>query len=97
MGGGVRRSSPYWQCIYTLGLLRRFPVPDWSVYDYRVARLLLQGGMAQSKSPPSCDRAAQAFRGGTMLGLLRRTVQAAAASLTCRPAFSRAPMVLERG
>lgn len=94
----VRPWPPYWQCIDALGLLRRFPVPDWSIYDYRVARLLLQGGCSAEQVAAILRQSSPSFpRRHNPDDYLRRTVQAAAASLACRPAFSRAPTVLERG
>lgn len=91
--------SLYWQCLDALGLLRRFPVPDWSIADYRVARLLLQGGCGEKQVAAILRQSSPGFprRHAHPDDYLRRTVQAAAASLACRPTFSRAPMVLERG
>ena len=98
IGGGVRPSPPYWQCLDALELLRRFPVPDWSIADYRVARLLLQGGCGAEQVAAILRQSSPGFpRRHHPDDYLRRTVQAAAASLACRPDFSRAPMVLERG
>jgi hypothetical protein len=99
-GGMEARPSPlYRQCLDALGLLRRFPVPDWSIADYRVARLLLQGGCGAEQVAAILRQGSPGFprRHSRPDDYLRRTVQAAAASLACRPAFSRAPMVLERG
>jgi hypothetical protein len=83
------RPSPYWQCIYALGLLRRFPVPDWSIADYRVARWLLQGGCGAEQVAAILRQSSPGFprRHAHPDDYLRRTVQAAAASLSCRPAF----------
>jgi hypothetical protein len=94
----MRPSPPYWQCLDALGLLRRFPVPDWSIADYRVARLLLQGGCGAEQVAAILRQSSPGFprRHAHPDDYLRRTVQAAAASLTCRPDFSRAAM-LERG
>ena len=100
IGDVETRPSPlYWQCLYALGLLRRFPVPDWSIADYRVARLLLQGGCGAEQVAAILRQSSPGFprRHAHPDNYLRRTVQAAAASLACRPDFSRAPMVLERG
>ena len=98
MGGGTRPSTLYWQCLDALGLLRRFPVPDWSIADYRVARLLLQGGCGAEQVATILRQSSPGFprRHAHPDDYLRRTVQAAIASLACRPAFSRAPMVLQR-
>ena len=97
-GVAVRSAPPYWQCIYSLGLLRRFPVPDWSIYDYRVARLLLQRGCSAEQVAVILRQSSPSFpRRHNPDDYLRRTVQAAAASLACRPAFSRAPTVCEPG
>jgi hypothetical protein len=89
IGGGVRPSPPYWQCLYALGLLRRFPVPDWSIADYRVARLLLQGGCGAEQVAAILRQSSPGFprRHANPDDYLRRTVQAAAASLACRPRF----------
>jgi hypothetical protein len=100
IGGVETRPSPlYWQCLDALGLLRRFPVPDWSIADYRVARLLLQGGCGAEQVAVILRQGSPGFprRHTHPDDYLRRTVQAAAAGLACRPDFSRAPMVLERG
>ena len=100
IGDVETRPSPlYWQCLYALGLLRRFPVLDWSIADYRVARLLLQGGCGAEQVAAILRQSSPGFprRHAHPDDYLRRTVQAAAASLACRPDFSRAPMVLERG
>ena len=98
IGSSVRPSTRYWQCLDALGLLRRFPVPDWSIADYRVARLLLQGGCGAEQVAAILRQSSPGFprRHSHPDDYLRRTVQAAAASLTCRPDFSRAAM-LERG
>jgi hypothetical protein len=99
IGGVEARPSPlYRQCLDALGLLRRFPVPDWSIADYRVARLLLQGGCGAEQVAAILRQGSPGFprRHAHPDDYLRRTVQAAAASLTCRPDFSRAAM-LERG
>jgi hypothetical protein len=95
----ARPSTLYRQCLDALGLLRRFPVPDWSIADYRVARLLLQEGRGAEQVAAILRQGSPGFprRHGQPDDYLRRTVQSAAASLACRPAFSRAPMVLERG
>jgi hypothetical protein len=100
IGGVETRPSPlYRQCLDALGLLRRFPVPDWSIADYRVARLLLQRGCGAEQVAAILRQGSPGFprRHAQPDDYLRRTVQAAAASLACRPDFSRAPMVLERG
>lgn len=99
IGGGVGPSPLYRQCLDALGLLRRFPLPNWSIADYRVARLLLQGGCGAEQVAAILRQGSPGFprRHAQPDDYLRRTVQAAAASLECRPAFSRAPMVLERG
>jgi RepB DNA-primase from phage plasmid len=97
-GGVEARPSPlYRQCLDALGLLRRFPVPDWSIADYRVARLLLQGGCGAEQVAAILGQSSPGFprRHANPDDYLRRTVQAAAASLALRPAFSRAPMVLD--
>jgi len=100
IGGVEARPSPrYRQCLDALGLLRRFPAPDWSIVDYRVARWLLQGGCGAEQVAVILRQGSPGFprRHANPDDYLRRTVQAAAASLACRPDFSRAPMVLERG
>ena len=94
----LARPSPlYRQCLDALELLRRFPVPDWSIADYRVARLLLQQGCGAEQVTAILRQGSPGFprRHAHPDDYLRRTVQAAAASLACRPDFSRAP--LERG
>jgi hypothetical protein len=96
-GGEPRPSSSYQQCLDALGLQRRFPAPDWSIADYRVARLLLQQGWGAEQVADILRHGSPGFprRHAKPDDYLRRTVQSAAASLACRPNFSRAP--LERG
>jgi hypothetical protein len=90
-------SSSYEQCLEALGLRRRFPELDWSIADYRVARLLLQQGWGAEPVAEFLRHGSPGFprRHAKPDDYLRRTVQSAAASLPCRPDFSRAP--LERG
>jgi len=57
----------YQQCLDDLRLLQRFPTPDWSIADYRVARLLLQQRWA-------VDRVAELLRQGSP-GFPRRHAQ----------------------
>jgi hypothetical protein len=92
IGGGVRPSPLYRQCLDALGLLRRFPVPDWSIADYRVARLLLQGGCGAEQVAAILRQGSPGFprRHAHPDDYLRRTVQAAAASLASRRFFPRA-------
>ena len=100
IGDVETRPSPlYRQCLDALGLRRRFPAPDWSIADYRVARLLLQGGCGAEQVDAILRQGSPGFprRHAQPDDYLRRTVQAAAASLVCRSDFSRAPQVLERG
>lgn len=100
IGGVEARPSPlYRQCLDALGLPRRFPAPDWSIVDYRVARLFLQGGCGAEQVAAILRQGSPGFprRHAKPDDYPRRTVQAAAASLACRPDFSRATMVLERG
>jgi hypothetical protein len=90
-------SSPlYQQCLDDLRLRQRFPALDWSIADYRVARLLLRHRWA-------ADRVAELLRQGSPGfprrhsqpdDYLRRTIRAAAASLD--PVFFRAPIPLGR-
>jgi RepB DNA-primase from phage plasmid len=99
-GGVEPRPSPlYRQYLDALGLQRRFPVPDWSIADYRVARWLLQGGYCAEQVAVILRQGSPGFprRHANPDDYLRRTVRAAAVSLACRPDFSRAPRVLERG
>ena len=93
------RSSLYQQCLDALRLLERFPAPDWSIADYRVARLLLQQGCGAARV---ADILRQGSPGFPRLhpkpdDYLRRTVQSAAASLECRPVFFPRAHPLERG
>jgi len=100
IGDVEARPSPlYQQCLDALGLLRRFPAPDWSIADYRVARLLLQQRWDAERVAEILRRGSPGFprRHAKPDDYLRRTVQSAAASLASRPDFSRAPMMLERG
>jgi DNA primase RepB-like protein len=96
---GVAGSPWYRQCLADLRLLERFPAPDWSIVDYRVARLLLQQGWGAA---PVVEILRQGSPGFPRLhpkpdDYLRRTVQSAAASLEFRPVFSRAPILPKRG
>jgi|HubBroStandDraft_1064217.scaffolds.fasta_scaffold39989_2 hypothetical protein len=99
-GGMEARPSPlYRQCLDALGLLRRFPAPDWSIADYRVARLLLQHTWGIDQVAAILRQGSPGFprRHANPDDYLRRTVHAAAASLPGRPVFSRAPAPPERG
>jgi hypothetical protein len=98
VGVGLRSSPPYQQCLDALGLLQQFPAPDWSIADYRVARLLLQQGCSAAQVAAILRQGSPGFprRHAKPDDYLRRTVRSAAASLACRPVFSRAPIVLER-
>jgi hypothetical protein len=91
-------SPLYQECLAALRLLERFPAPDWSIADYRVARLLLQQGWGAA---PVAEILRQGSPGFPRLhpkpdDYLRRTVQSAAASLEFRPVFSRAPILPKR-
>jgi RepB DNA-primase from phage plasmid len=100
IGGVEARPSPlYRQCLEALRLWRRFPTPDWSIADYRVARWLLQGGCGAEQVAAILRQGSPGFprRHANPDDYLRRTVRAAAASLACRSDFSRAPTVPERG
>jgi hypothetical protein len=90
----LRPSSSYEQCLEALGLRRRFPTLDWSIADYRVARLLLQQGWGQERVVEFLRRGSPGFprRHAKPDDYLRRTVQFATASLSRRPDFSRAPL-----
>jgi hypothetical protein len=95
----ARPSHLYRQCLDALGLLRRFPAPDWSIADYRVARLLLQHRWGIDQVAAILRQGSPGFprRHANPGDYLRRTVHAAAASLPARPAFSRAPAPPQRG
>ena len=96
----VEPPSPlYQQCLDALGLRRRFPAPDWSIVDYRVARFLLQQGWGAERVAEILRQGSPGFprRHAKPDDYLWRTVQSAAASLACRPDFPRAPMVFARG
>jgi len=95
---GADGSPLYRQCLEDLRLLERFPAPDWSIVDHRVARLLLQQGWGAA---PVAEILRQGSPGFPPLhpkpdDYLRRTVQSAAASLELRPVFSRAPILPKR-
>ena len=92
-------SSRYQQCLDDLGLLQRFPAPDWSIADYRVARFLFQQGCGAARVADVLRQGSPGFprRHPKPDDYLRRTVRSAAASLGCRPVFSRAPIPLPRG
>jgi len=88
-------ASPlYRQCLDALGLLRRFPTPDWSIADYRVARWLLQKRWEADQVAAILRQGSPGFprRHADPDDYLRRTVHAAAASLARRFDFSRAPI-----
>jgi hypothetical protein len=94
MAGAEARPSPlYRQCLNALALLPRFPAPDWSIADYRVSCLLLQHGWGADQVAAILRQGSPGFprRHPNPDDYLRRTVQAAAASLPGRLAFSRAP------
>ena len=82
-----------------LRLLDRFPQPDWSVADYRVARFLLQEGIGAAQAADVLQQGSPGFPRSHPQpeDYLRRTVQAADASLHRRPGFSRAPATWRRG
>lgn len=97
---GVERCgwTLYQQCLEALRLLERFPAPDWSIADFRVARLLLQQGCGTARVADILRQGSPGFprRHPRPDDYLWRTVQSAAASLKCRPVFSRAPIPLQR-
>jgi len=91
--------SLYQQCLAALRLRERFPEPDWSIADYRVARFLLQGGCGAARVMDALRQGSPGFPRSHPKpeDYLQRTVQSAAASLERRPVFSRAPLPLRRG
>ena len=92
-------ASLYQRCLDALRLLDRFPQPDWSVADYRVARFLLQEGIGAAQAADVLQQGSPGFPRSHPQpeDYLRRTVQAAGASLHRRPGFSRAPVGWRRG
>jgi hypothetical protein len=76
-------SSLYHQCLHILGLPERFPTPDWSVADYRVARCLFQQGYHATQVTDVLRLGSPGFprRHPKPEDYLRRTVGAALASL----------------
>ena len=88
----------YQHVLDDLRLLARFPQPDWSVADYRVARVLLQQGLGAGRVTDILRQGSPGFPRfhSKPEDYLRRTLQAAAAGLGRRPDFSRAPTALSR-
>jgi hypothetical protein len=83
----------YRQCLDAMRLLERFPKPDWSVADYRVARWLLLQGIAPAHVVDILRQGSPDFPRSHPKpeDYLWRTVQSAQANLIRRPDFSRAP------
>ena len=83
----------YQQCLDSLGLRRRFLTLDWSIVDYRVARLLLLQGWGAAKVAAILRQGSPGFprRHADPDDYLRRTVQSAAASLANSPDFPARP------
>jgi DNA primase RepB-like protein len=83
----------YQQVLDGLHLRARFPRPDWSIADYRVARSLLRQGVGEARVADILRQGSPGFPRfhPQPEDYLRRTVQAAAASLTGGLGFSRAP------
>lgn len=84
----------YQSCLHRLGLLARFPNPDWSVVDYRVARLLLSEGSDAAEAATVLRQGSPEFprSHSDSEQYLRRTVDRAAASLAAGVSFFRAPV-----
>ncbi len=89
-------SSLYQRCLDALRVRERFPQPDWSIVDYRVACLLLHQGWGAAPVADILRQGSPGFprRHAHPEDYLRRTVQCAEASLPRHPAFSRAPVRL---
>jgi hypothetical protein len=92
-------SSLYHQGLRALRLRERFPQPDWSTADYRVARWLLQRGYHAAQVIDILRQGSPGFprRHPKPDDYLRRTLQAAAATPENRRAFFRAPIPLADG
>ena len=88
--------SWYRRCVDALGVRERFPQPDWSIVDYRVACLLLHQGWGAAPVADILRQGSPGFprRHAHPEDYLRRTVQAAARALLRHPVFSRAPVRL---
>ena len=97
--GETGAPSLYQRGLDALRLLERFPQPDWSIVDYRVARWLLQQDLGAACVADILRQASPGFPRAHPKpeDYLRRTLQAAAASLARRPVFSRAPTLRRRG
>lgn len=83
----------YRRCLQALRLCERYPAPDWSIADYRVASWLLRHGYGSSQVEEILRQGSPGFPRRHPLpdDYLRRTLQAAAASLQIDPAFSARP------
>ena len=82
-------SALYQQCLHALRLRQRFPEPDWSIADYRVARFLLQQHLAAAQVAEVLKHGSPGFPRShpNPDDYLGRTVRAAAANLHRDPAF----------
>lgn len=86
-------TSLYQHALYAMGLLQRFPQPDWSIADYRVARWLFEQGYDAACVAATLQRGSPGFprRHSQPDDYLNRTLRAAARGLPGNSGFSRAP------